>query len=310
MPKAFRIVCCEFASPKLEEELAYYKDVLGLTETVHRDGAHYLSFGLDHHNIVLRPAEAPGLLSTCFQLSKGADLASLAEDCKAHGLSPEIKSGSRPGVAELLEVTVAGHHFEFFTDMELTATGFAKHGIAPNRIGQTAVATPQAADLVRFFKEVLGFYYTDRFGDLATFLTCNRDHHVINIINAPPTILHHVAFELRDASHQYVASDQLAKAQRPIVWGPSRHTAGHNYASYHFDADRNLIELYTDMDVYLPDVDHFEPRPWHEDLPQRPKNWSPTHMDAWNTDFDFDFVTLRKFTELLGDTKEMLEVGG
>ena len=310
MPKAFRIVCCEFASPKLDEALAYYKNVLGLTETAHFGGAHYLSFGLDHHNIVLRPGEAPELLSTGFQLCKGADLTSLAQACEAHGLSPSIRSGKRPGVAELLEVKVAGHHFEFFADMEMTAPGFTTHGITPNRIGHTAVATPQAAELVRFFQEVMGFYYTDRFDDLATFLTCNRDHHVINIINAPPTILHHIAFELRDASHQYVASDQLARAQRPIVWGPSRHTAGHNYASYHFDPDRNLIEFYTDMDVYLPDVDYFEPRPWHEDLPQRPKNWSPSDMNAWNTAFDFDFVTLRKFTELLDDTKDMLEVGG
>ena len=87
------------------------------------------------------------------------------------------------------------------------------------------------------------------------------------------------------------ASDELAKAQKPIVWGPSRHTAGHNYASYHFDPDHVLVELYTDMDIYLADAGYFEPRPWHEDIPQRPRVWPTTDFNAWGTNFDFDFRT-------------------
>ena len=313
MPKAFRIVCCEFSSPNLDEELAYYTNVLGMTET-HKspDGAHFLSLGLDHHNIALRPGETADLLSTGFQLSADVKLPELHKECRERGFPGEIKQDSRPGVAELLEVSVAGYRFEFFADMEISAPGFAAHGIVPSRIGHTAMITPQADEMVRFFDEVLGFYTTDWFEGLATFMTCNRDHHAVNIIAAPLTKMHHIAYELRGAAHQYVASDQLAKAQHPIVWGPSRHTAGHNYASYHLDPDRTLIEFYTDMDVYLPDVGYFEPRPWHEDMPQRPKHWSPTDMNAWKTNFDFDFRTLKAVTDSLpvADTKVAMEVAG
>ncbi len=291
MPKTHRLVYCEFSSPRLEEELAYYTELMG-AKLVHRsdDGVCYLSLGLDHHNIALRSGETSGLLVSGFQLCAQISLDQLSRDLEAVQIQSELKQNARPGVGKLLEVTVAGHRFQFFSEMETPAPGFSINGIAPSRLGHIALITPEADALVSFFKDFLGFYVTDWFEGLATFLTCNYDHHTINIVGAPFTRLHHIAFELRGGAHQYLASDQLAKAQRPILWGPSRHTAGHNYASYHFDPDRTLIELYTDMDIYLPEVGYFEPRPWHESLPQRPRVWPPTDFNAWKTDYQFNFA--------------------
>ena len=292
MPRVFRIVYCEFSSAHIEEELTYYTDLMGASIVLKTsDGVHYLSLGLEHHNIVLRPGTNSGLVCTGFQLSTGETVENIAKGFNYLGLACKIKENARPGVPKLLEISVAGHTFEFFTEMEIPAPGFSGHGVMPNRIGHVALLTPEADTLVKFFREALEFHTTDWFESLATFLTCNYDHHVMNIINAPITKIHHIAFELRHGAHQYDASDMLAKANKPIVWGPSRHTAGHNYASYHFDPERILIELYTDMDVYLPDLGYFEPRPWHGSLPQRPQIWLSTDMNAWKTDFDFDFRT-------------------
>lgn len=291
MPKTHRLVYCEFSSPRLEAELEYYTELLGAKLVLRTaDDVCYLSLGLDHHNIVLRPGDVAGLLVSGFQLSAHTDLDRLGEDFAALKLNPEFKDSQRPGVSRLLEVTVAGYRFQFFSEMEMPAPGFSTSGIAPSRLGHIALITPEADALVSFFKDTLGFYETDWFEGLASFLTCNYDHHTMNIIGAPITKLHHIAFELRGGAHQYLASDQLAKAQYPIVWGPSRHTAGHNYASYHFDPDRILIELYTDMDIYLADAGYFEPRPWHETLPLRPQVWAPDAFNAWKTHFKFDFA--------------------
>ncbi len=291
MPKAFRLAYCEFSSPNLEQGLAYYKDLLGATlvETS-PDGALYLSLGLDHHNIVLRPGPEAGLLATGFQLSAGVDLDQLQQEISAAGFSATIKDNVRPGVEKLLEVSVAGHQFHLFPQIAMPAPRFPSHGIAPIRLGHIAITTPAADTLVRFFEKTLGFYVTDWFEGVATFLTCNYDHHTVNVIGAPITKAHHIAFELRDSGHQYYASDQLVKAGKTIVWGPSRHTAGHNYASYHYDPDHTLVEFYTDMDIYLPDAGYFEPRPWHEQLPQKPRIWPLTQMNAWDTKYEFDFT--------------------
>lgn len=291
MSQVFRIGYMEFGSAQVETELAYYTDVIGATPMeTGADGTHYLSLGLDHHNIAIAPAAQPGVKTSGFQLSKGVSLDEISSALTAFGVKPELKHDSRPGVPALVSVDVCGYNFEFFAENSMPAPGFGKSGIVPNRVGHVAYLSPEAPKLVGFFEELLGFHKTDFFEDMATFLTCNHDHHVLNIIHAPITKLHHIAFEMRGGNHQYVASDQLSKANLPIVWGPSRHTAGHNYASYHYDPDRTLIELYADMDVYLADLGFFEPRPWHEFLPQRPRVWPLSELNAWHTNFEFDFT--------------------
>ena len=75
------------------------------------------------------------------------------------------------------------------------------------------------------------------------------------------------------------------------LWGPARHTAGHNVASYHHGPDGALIELFSDMDVFVPELGYCEPRPWHADLPQKPKHWAITDMTRWDTRYEFDLAT-------------------
>lgn len=51
-----------------------------------------------------------------------------------------------------------------------------------------------------------------------------------------------------------------------------------------------MIELYTDMDVFVPELGCCEPRPWHEHLPMTPRSWGVEEMSAWRTDFSFNIA--------------------
>ena len=292
MPNVFRLAYVDLATASLDEAVEYYSGIIGATSVESDGNAAYLSLGLDHHNIALHAAPSPGLRAIGLQVGRGVPLDDLARQLRGLGLTATVKTDSRPGVATLLEVPVAGHTFHLFGEMYAPAPGFGARGIVPNRVGHLAVLTPEADKLLRFLTDGLGFWTTDWFEEQVTFVTCNRDHHVLNVIQAPIAAAHHLAFELRGRDHQFHAVDQLARWGHPIVWGPSRHTAGHNLASYHYGADRLLVELYTDMDVYVPDLDNFEPRPWHEDMPQRPQHWRLTQMTAWETRYEFDFLTV------------------
>jgi catechol 2,3-dioxygenase-like lactoylglutathione lyase family enzyme len=289
-PAVFRIGYVDLVTSAMPEALAYYTDIIGAKAVQRGDaGAQYMSLGLYHHDIVLRP-EAAGASSVIgYQTRAGLSLSDLALRLGDLGLATQKLSDARPGISKLLQVSVGGHTFQFFDEIAAPAPGFSNVGIAPNRIGHVALISPEAKQLVRFFTEGLGFAETDWFEDMVTFLTCNRDHHVMNIVSAPVTKIHHIAFELRGQPQQFQAADLLAQVNRPVVWGPSRHTAGHNLASYHYGPDRQLIELYTDMDVYLPDLGYFEPRPWHDVLPQRPRRWPLSNLTTWQTPYDFDF---------------------
>ena len=292
MPQTFRLAYVDLATPSIDDALAYYVGVLGATTTERSADTAYLSLGLDHHNLTLAAAERPGIAAIGLQLSAGSDLGEVERRLATMGLKTALKSDARPGVATLIEVAdVGGHVFHLLPDMAAAAPGFSGRGIDPVRLGHVAVLSTDAGRVVSFLTEGLGFSTTDWFEDFVTFVTCNRDHHVLNVIQAPFATMHHLAFQLDGREHQFRAADHLTRQQVPTLWGPARHTAGHNIASYHHGADGALIELFNDMDVFVPDLGYCEPRPWHGDLPQHPKHWPITAMTRWETRYEFDLAT-------------------
>ena len=81
------------------------------------------------------------------------------------------------------------------------------------------------------------------------------------------------------------ASDILARNNHPLTWGPARHTIGHNCASYHHNPDGLMIELYAEMDQMLDEeLGYYDPKPWHEFRPQRPRAWGPDDFAAQQVD--------------------------
>ena len=136
-----------------------------------------------------------------------------AREIKEYGLTAKLKSDSQPGISELVEVEGpggnGGNRSQFYSKMSAPAPGFKRTGVAPLRLGHVAVISEEADKLMKFCEDFLGFWRTDDIADLAYFYTCNRDHHVVNIVNAPLSKVHHIAFQLKDNAHQAVAGDAL-----------------------------------------------------------------------------------------------------
>jgi hypothetical protein len=95
--------------------------------------------------------------------------------------------------------------------------------------------------------------------------------------------LHHIAFEVKDWAEIQRACEWLAKNNIHLVWGPGRHIIGHNVAIYHRNADKVRVEFFCEMDLMKDEaLGYFDPRPWHQDRPQRPKVWGPdTLRNYW-----------------------------
>ena len=236
-------------------------------------------------------ADGKALLHLGYQLKPEIELKEFAADVEKLGLVAKIKSDSQPGIARLVEVEgPGGNVFQFYSQMMAPAPGFAKSGVLPLRLGHVAVISQDAEKLMKFYEDFLGFWLTDDIGKIANFYTCNREHHVVNIVNAPLSKVHHVAFQLKGNAHHAVAGDILRESGVSTLWGPSRHTAGHNIAAYHHDPDKLMIELYTDMDVFIPELGLCEPRPWHEHAPMLPRSWQITELAAWNTGFEYNLA--------------------
>lgn len=287
--QVFKLGYVDFVTRDLEKMSEYYSEIIGYSKTDETNESVYFSSSTDHHNIALHADASRGIHRFGFQLTDQFSVSEAAEWLNKHGIKSTVKTDARPGVPELVEFTDQdGYIMQLYSAMEVAAPGFKPNGIAPNKVGHLSLRVKDAKKSVEFYK-LLGFINTDWIEDFFGFMTCNSDHHVLNFCTSPSKAgdMHHIAFELRDYSHLVVSLDYLGQNKIPILWGPSRHGAGHNIATYHHDPDGNLIELFTDADVYIKELNRFEPRPWHRDNPQKPKVWGTDEcISQWGTDFE------------------------
>jgi catechol 2,3-dioxygenase-like lactoylglutathione lyase family enzyme len=168
--------------------------------------------------------------------------------------------------------------------MQQSSDRFPAIGIAPEKLGHIVLAVHDAKQMADFYQRVLGFRVSDWIEDFFVFMRCSPDHHMMNFLQSRYQKMHHIALQLKDWAHVQRACDSLYVQHIPLIWGPGHHGVGHNIFAYHHDPDKQIVELFTELDIMLSeDLGYFEPRPWHEDVPQKPKVWrdTPEAVNHW-----------------------------
>ena len=262
----------------------YYTDIIGLRAIEQTATRAIFATAQGQEAIVLEQAPESGLSALSFQLAPTVDLTALAKNLSAAGIRAQSASDLTPGIRRALRIVdPKGTTIDLFSEYTFADRDRRLHGLMPRKLGHVAFVTPELRRLVAFYTDQLGFRVSDWRPETAYFLRCNSDHHAINFFADDASKLHHIAFELRDWSELHRACDFLAQNGRVLEWGPSRHIVGHNIACYHRDPDGSLVELYTELDQMKDEeLGYFDPRPWHEDVPQRPKAWAAnTSTNYW-----------------------------
>jgi catechol 2,3-dioxygenase-like lactoylglutathione lyase family enzyme len=271
-------------TPDLDRQVAYYTEVVGLTLLDHDKNRAILASKQGLEAIALEPGAPNALSKLSFQVAPGSDLGELARALAKHGVKAERRHGISPGVAEAVAFTdPKGTLIEIFSEYVFAKEDGRQAGVMPLKLGHVAYRVPDVQQVVKFYTEVLGFRVSDWHGDTFAFLRCGPDHHTVNFVFDEVPQLHHIAFEVKDWAEIQRACEWLAKNGIRLVWGPGRHIIGHNIAIYHRNADKVRVEFFTEMDQMKDEaLGYFDPRPWHQDRPQRPKVWGPdTLRNYW-----------------------------
>ena len=267
----------EFEVRDLERSADFYKNVIGLTETGRDGQTVYLSAAVDHHTIVLRGgASRPCIRKIAFQIAP-ADTSDVETYLRGHGLATEVRTASQPGINQVVRTqNPDGVAIELYSEFQPSSHPYSFTGINPLKLSHVASLSTDIKRIVRFYRDVLGFRFSDSMHEFFYFLRCGADHHTINMVTGDYAGLQHFAFELADVSHLTRACDVLAREKVELLWGPLRHGCGHNLAMYHFDPDGLIIEHCAELDRMSNEgLGYFDPRPYHEDRPQYPKAWDP-----------------------------------
>jgi catechol 2,3-dioxygenase-like lactoylglutathione lyase family enzyme len=280
MWKVTKIDRVALATPDLERQSDYYERILGLARVDGSSKARLFSCGAAEPAVALQAGPTPQCTSIAFRVNAEAELKAIASTLKEKGLSVALASDPGPGERERL--TIAGPEGISIALAHEPSPGPAKTapaqttGLSPLKLGHVAFNVHDVKGAADFFVEALGFRVSDWMGDFFVFLRCGPDHHTVNFVHGERAKMHHVAFEGRDWQHIKEVCDFLGSQGIPLIWGPGRHGVGHNIFIYHHNPDGQIIELYIELDQMSDEaLGAFDPRPWHEDNPQRPKVWKP-----------------------------------
>jgi len=252
----------------------HYVDRVGLHEVSQEaDGRLYLRAWdeFDHHSVILRQADEPGMDYVGFKVASNDDLAAFRRRIEDSGTAvEEIAAGEQPGVGQRLSFVVpTGHRIELFAEMALSEHGpmirnpelwqEEPHGMRVTRFDHCNLHGPNIDDTVKFFTELLDFSLTEAAqtpdGSIAAaFLSCsNKAHDIAFIKRAEPGKFHHAAFWL-DSWHEVgQAADIIARYDIPLDIGPTRHGITRGQTVYFFDPAGNRNEVFSGGFIYYPD---------------------------------------------------------
>jgi len=262
-------------TPDIERQIAYYTEVVGLSLIERSKHRAVLACKLGLEAIALEPGPPNALSRLALQVAPGTDLAELVRALAEHGVSGERATAISPGIGEAVVFRdPKGTVVELFADYAFAKDDGRQAGVMPLKLGHVAYRVDDVQKTVKFYCDVLGFRVSDWRADDFAFLRCNTDHHTVNFVYDAAPQLHHIAFEVKDWAEIQRAAEILARHDIHLVWGPGRHIIGHNIAIYHRNADKVRVEFFCEMDQMKDEaLGYFDPRPWHQDRPQRPKVW-------------------------------------
>lgn len=280
MIRVRRLGHATLATPDLEKQVDYWTNVIGL-RLVDRGKDHaHLATKLGQDAITLERRTASQLTRMSFQLGPDSDLDELAATLQKAGTSVEKRNDITPGVGKAIAFRdPAQVLIEVFAESRFHNQDKSDTGIGPLKFGHVAHRVQDVQKHAAFYADILGFRMSDWIGDHFVFMRCGVDHHTVNFVRYDQPALHHIAFEVKDWSELQRGCEILTKNGIQLVWGPLRHVVGHNVAAYHRNADGVRVELFCEMDMMKDEeLGYWEPRPWHEEMPLRPKNWPKDTM--------------------------------
>ena len=237
----------EIFSPKPEESVAWYRDVLGLEESDRQGQSVFMrAWGEDfHHSLVVTEGPEPALGHIGWRTAGPGDVDTIATRIDATGQGLGFTDDSVGHGRSYRYRGPGGHVHEVFWDVERwiappeLATDFpgrpqryTGRGAAVRYLDHVTVGTPDVMQEARWQAEHLGLTWTDYIvpdpaAEFAVFGTLtNHSTHEMGMVldhSGVPGRVNHIAFWLDQRSDVEHAVQVLQGAGTPIEFGPGIH---------------------------------------------------------------------------------------
>jgi catechol 2,3-dioxygenase len=298
----------ELECTDVEASRDHFHDVLGLEESLRRDGRVYMrGWGdWDRFTLELAPAEESGLGHVALQVEEPGDLERYAERVEESGHDVRwLDPGADPGQGEAIRFSSpGGHELELYHEMERAEIPehrrsdlknqpqvYVDRGVGVRRIDHVNLTVPDVDAAVEWFDEVLDFQLREELvihGERAAgWMSVSPLVHEVAFVDAEEPALNHLAFSLKAERELYRAVDVLKDRDVEIIEGPGHHGISQAMFLYHDEPSGNEIEVFAGG--YLILDPNWETVTWtEEDLPEAVAWWGETRPFSGAEDDEAD----------------------
>lgn len=258
----------ELLSPKLDESIQFFTEILGMEITAHEGQSVYLRAYEDQYLYTLKVTEASeaGLGHVSWRTTSPNALLRRVEVLEKSGLGLGwIEGDFGHGVAYQFK-TPDGHLMELLWDVEYYSAGINEQtkllnraskrpnrGVPVRRIDHINLMASEPAENSEFLVDALGFKMTEKIVSeektLGTWLSVSNVVHEIAFMNDPTGSrgrFHHLCYWYGAPQHLYDVADLCKDNNIHVELGPRKHSISQALCLYVYEPGGNRIELFGD----------------------------------------------------------------
>jgi catechol 2,3-dioxygenase len=286
MTSAAQIAHVELLTPRLDESVAFFTELLGMQVSDRDADRCYLRCYEDryHHSLKLTAADEPALGHIGVRVASEDEVRRIAAPLERRGEGSWTDGDLGHGPA-FLATAPTGHRFEVFHEVEPCTVPDGErsrvlnrpqrrpaHGVPVRRIDHVNVMAGDVAGFKDWVQETLPFRLREQAvrpdgTQLGAWLSSSSlMHDLAAVVDASdrPGRLHHVGFWYGAPQHLWDIADLLIDRDVVVEHGPGKHGVTQSMYLYVFEPGGNRIELFGDVGQLVFDPD-WEPVTWVDD---------------------------------------------
>jgi catechol 2,3-dioxygenase len=294
----------EIFTPRLQESVAFFKDILGLHQSGRTENSVYLRAWADYalHTLQLTGAATSGVGHVAFRAKSGETLTAMVSYLQANSIEGQWRDAEFGHGPAFRFPSPDGHALELYYETErFVPKGdqvpgfknlpqrFSSHGIAPKRLDHVNLLANDVKACRLFFRDLLGMRVTEQivFGEgeemgawlAATMksydLAFTRDH------SKARGRFHHLTYAMDSREDVLRAADILTENGVFIETGPHKHTIGQTFFLYFYEPGGNRFEV--GAGGYLIFDPDWQPVVWTKEERSKGQAWGLQTVSTFHT---------------------------
>lgn len=295
----------EMLTPKIEESLKFFVDVVGMQESGRKGQSVYLRAydDYEHHTLKLTAAKEPGIGHFAFRSWSKQALERRAKALKDAGVATRWTDGDLGHGPALLTETPDGHAMELYYETERyapppelkpalknQAQRFPARGVNVRRLDHFNLLASKIEAMEPFFTDLLGMRVIEKIrqddGSLAgLWLTCTNKSYDVAIARDHTGArgrFHHVSYAVDSREEVLRAADIFLEHGVFIETGPHKHAIQQTFLLYVYEPGGNRFEI-ANAGARLILAPDWEPVAWTQAERAKGQAWGLKTVDSFHT---------------------------